>query len=215
MERLRYVARAGGVDPSALVRETASAMAAVAHEDPVGLVSACRRLIERHLTTGPMWWLVANVLTAGDPVGAAWAAANQTDQDDSSAQLARALPDEATITIIGWPAQVAAGLRRRGDVEVLVVDCGGDGHALVRRLEGMGVDAVDVMETGLAAAVAVSDLVVIEALAAGPAGLVATAGSHAAAAVARASAIPVWTLAGVGRILPDQLWNALTSRLDE
>src|SRR4051794_28900873 len=152
MERLRYVARAGGVDPSVLVRETATAMAAVAHEDPVGMVPACRRLIQRHLTTGPMWWLVANVLTAGDPVAAAWMAGDEIENDDTAEQLARALPDDATITIVGWPAQVAAGLRRRGDVEVLVVDCAGDGHALVRRLDGMGVDAVTVSESGLGAA---------------------------------------------------------------
>ena len=63
IERLRYVARASGADPSVLVRETASALAAVAADDPIGLVPACRRLVDRHLTSGPMWWMVARVLT--------------------------------------------------------------------------------------------------------------------------------------------------------
>src|SRR5436190_24211792 len=96
MERLRYVARAGGVDPSLLVRETAAALAAVAHEDPVGMVSGCRRLIERHVTAGPMWWLVARVLTAPDPVGEAWVAADEIDSDATADHVAHCLPDDAT-----------------------------------------------------------------------------------------------------------------------
>src|SRR3954468_10825673 len=187
MERLRYVARAHGADPSMLVRETAAALAAVAAEDPVGIVPGCRRLIERHVVTGPMWWLVARVLTASDPVAAAWAAADEVDRDTTADALAHCLPDDATVTIVGWPPQAVDGLRRRGDVEVLVVESGGEGHSLVRRLENSGVAASLVLETGLAAAVSVSDLVVIEALAAGPEYLIAAMGSHAAAAVASTS----------------------------
>src|SRR3954454_2096990 len=97
MERLRYVARANGVDPSVLVRETAAALAAVAAEDPVGIVAGCRRLIERHVTTGPMWWLVARVLPASDPVAAAWAAADEIARDSTSQQMARCLPDDVTV----------------------------------------------------------------------------------------------------------------------
>ena len=110
---------------------------------------------------------------------------------------------------------MAAGLRPRGDIEVLVIDSAGDGSALVRRLESAGVDAVDVAESGLGAAATVADLVLIEATAAGPPGVVASAGSHAAAAVARHAEIPVWLAAGVGRVLPHRLWDALTTRLDE
>jgi hypothetical protein len=215
IERLRYVARASGADPSVLVRETASALAAVAADDPVGLVPACRRLVDRHLTSGPMWWMVARVLTAADPIAAAWIAADEIDRDPTADLIARDLPDEATITIVGWPGIVAAGLRRRGDLEVLVVDSSGDGSALVRRLESAGVDAVDVAESGLGAAVTVSDLVLLEANAAGPPGVIAAAGSHAAAAVARHAGVPVWLAAGVGRILPHRLWEALTTRLDD
>jgi hypothetical protein len=215
IERLRYVARASGADPSVLVRETASALAAVAADDPVGLVPACRRLVDRHLTSGPMWWMVARVLTAADPIAAAWIAADEIDRDPTADLVTRELPDEATAAIVGWPGIVAAGLRRRGDLEVLVIDSSGDGSALVRRLEAADVDAVDVTDAGLGAAVTVSNLVVIEALAAGPPGAIATAGSHAAAAVAHHAGIPVWLVAGVGRVLPQRLWDALTNRLDE
>jgi hypothetical protein len=187
----------------------------VAAEDPVGLVPAARRLVDRHITTGPMWWLVARVLCASDPVAAAWTAADEIERDATSTQLARALPDDATVTVIGWPAQTADGLRRRGDVEVLVADAGGEGHGLVRRLENADIEAVEVLDHGLAAAVVVSDLVVIEALAAGPDALIATAGSHAAAAVATNAGVPVWAVAGVGRVLPGALWDALAVRLDD
>ncbi|MDQ1396930.1 MAG: hypothetical protein QOG64_2189 [Acidimicrobiaceae bacterium] len=215
IERLRYVARASGAEPSILVRETAAALAGVAADDAVGLVPACRRLVDRHITTGPMWWLAARMLTAADPIAEAWVAADEIDRDPTSALVARELPDEATVTLIGWPPLAAAGLRSRGDLEVLVIDTAGDGSALVRRLEGAGVDAVDVAECGLAAAVTVSDLLVIEALAAGPPGVIATAGSHAAAAVARHAGTPVWLVSGVGRVLPVAMWDALTRRLDE
>src|SRR3954447_14128720 len=95
IERLRYVARATGADPTVLVRETAGALAAVASEERVGVVPACRRLIDRHLTVGPMWWLAARVLPAADPVGEAWVAADELDRDTTAAQLVRHLPDEA------------------------------------------------------------------------------------------------------------------------
>jgi hypothetical protein len=215
IERLRYVARAAGADPTILVRETAQALAAVAADDPVGLVPACRRLVDRHLTTGPMWWAAARVLTAADPIAAAWLAADEIDRDPTADLVTREIPDEATLTMVGWPSLTAAGIRRRGDLEVLVVDAAGDGSALVRRLEDSGIDAVDVAEFGLGAAATVSDLVVIEALAAGPSGAIATSGSHAAAAVARHAGVPVWLVAGVGRVLPERLWEALTTRLDE
>jgi hypothetical protein len=215
IERLRYVARASGVDPALLVRETAAALAAVVRVEPAGLVPACRRLIERHLTTAPVWWLAARVLTAADPVEEAWAAAAEIEDDQTANVLAGALPDEATITIVGWPDTTAGALRRRGDLEVLIGDAAGEGAALSRRLVDSGMDAAVIPDAGLAAAVVVSDVVLIEALAAGPSGVLATAGSHAAAAVATHAGLPVWAVVAVGRILPERLWDALLSRVDD
>jgi hypothetical protein len=75
-------------------------------------------------------------------------------------------------------------------------------------------NAVDVPEPGVGAAAADADLVVLEALAVGPTGVVAVAGSRAAAAVARHAGTPVWAVAGVGRMLPSRMWDALLGRLD-
>ena len=67
---------------------------------------------------------------------------------------------------------------------------------------------------GLGAAIASSDLLVLEAAAASSDAFIAASGSRAAAAVARHAGVPVWMVAGVGRVLPQRIWQALTGRLD-
>ena len=79
--------------------------------------------------------------------------------------------------MLGWPEQIGDALPRRGDVDVLVVDALGEGSGLVRRLQRADVDAIDVPMSGLGAAVADSDLVLLEASAFGPGGWVGVAGS--------------------------------------
>ena len=66
IEHLRYVARARGADPVSLVRETAAALSGLGHE-PAGIVLAARRIVQRHPTCGPLWWLCSHVLGALDP----------------------------------------------------------------------------------------------------------------------------------------------------
>lgn len=212
IERLRYVARASGADQALLVRETALALAAFA-DDPPGLVAACRRIVDRHPTSGPLWWLCARALTAPEGARAeAWRAVEEIERDRSAAELGFALPEDATACVIGWPELVGEALPRRGDVEVLAVDALGEGSGLVRRLAMSGIDAVDVPTSGLAAAVASSDVVLLEAVAMGPEGFVAVSGSFAAAAVARQTEVPVWLMAGVGRMVPGRMWEALAGR---
>lgn len=214
IERLRYVARASGAEQALLVRETAAALASLGF-DPPGLVTACRRIIERHPASGPLWWLSARVLTAGDPVAEAWQAADDIGSDSTPRELAHALPDGASLCVLGWPELVGEALPRRGDVRVLVVDALDEGSGLVRRLAASDVDASDVPVTGLGAAAADVQVVVLEASAMGPQGLVAVAGSRAAAAVAHHAGVPVWAVAGVGRLLPSRMWEALARRVDD
>jgi hypothetical protein len=214
IEQLRWVARAAGEGPALLAREAAGALATFA-DDPAGLVTACRRLVDRQPTSGPMWWLAARVL--GAPIDAtreAWAAASDLEDDTTPDVLVDAIPDDATVAVLGWPEQGGAALRRRGDAFVLVVDAAGEGSGFARRLRGSGVEAELVPESGLGAAVADSDLVLLEAMALGPEGFVAISGSRAAAATARHAGVPVLVAAGVGRILPGRLWEALVARLE-
>ncbi len=213
IERLRYVARASGADQPLLVRETALALAAF-RDDPAGLVAACRRVIERHPTSAPLWWLCARVLTAPEGQQEAWRAVEEIEGDPTARHLAHELPDEGTVCVVGWPEQTAEALVRRGDVAVLVVDTAGEASGLVRRLQHAGLDADDVPAAGLGPVVELADVVVLEAVALGPDGFVGVTGSLAAAAVARQLEVPVWVTAGVGRRLPGRMWDALRSRLE-
>ncbi len=213
IERLRYVARASGADQRSLVAETASALRGLRLE-PNGLVTACRRIVERHPASGPLWWLCARVVTSPEPFQAAMDAAELIDDDPTPDHLVDYLPDDATVTVIGWPDLAGEALVRRGDPRVLAVDAHGEGSAYVRRLRRSDVDAEVVPVSGLAAAVASSDLVLIEAAAVGPDGALCIAGSRAAAAVAYCAEIPVWLVAGVGRRLPAALWSAMLERVE-
>jgi hypothetical protein len=213
LERRRYVARSSGVPQEVLVRETAAALAALGF-DPPGLVTACRRILDRHPLSGPLWWLSARVLTSNDPNNEAWNAADEVTADDTGDVLAYAIPDDATVCVLGWPDVIGDALPRRGDVAALVVDTLGEGSGLVRRLLHADVDADDVPMAGLGAAVAESQLVLLEATAIGPTGFIAVAGSRAAAATAKHVGVPVWLVGGVGRLLPARMWNALAGRLD-
>lgn len=214
IERLRYVARAGGADHGALAEETARALAGFT-DDPSGLVTACRRIVDRHPTSGPMWWLASKVLATNDPRAESIRCVTVLQDDPTAAALAYELPDDVTVTVIGWPEHVGEAMVRRGDVRSLVIDTLGEGAGLVRRLQYADSDAEEVPPANIAGAVRWSNIVLLEASAVGPDGFVAVAGSHAAAAVAAGSDAEVWLVAGEGRLLPERLWEVLVERLDQ
>lgn len=213
IERLRYVARASGISQRVIVQETASALASFG-SDPQGLVTACRRIVSRQPTSGPLLWFAARVLTAGDPAAEIWEAAGEVQADPTAGELAHALPEDALVCVLGWPDEIAEALPRRGDTEVLVIDTLSEGSGFVSRLRYADVDAIDVPLAGLGAAAAAADLVLLESPAIGPSEFLAVAGSRAAAAVARQAGVPVWLVGGVGRLLPQRMWDGLRTRLD-
>jgi hypothetical protein len=215
IEILRHLARSEGADPGLVATEAASALGEIASVEPAGLVPACRRLVEAHVVSGPVWWLSARVLGADDQAAAARQASRELAADLTARHLAAELPDDTTALVVGWPDIAAAALRSRGDVEALVVESCGEGSSLVRRLRDRDGTASLVAETGVGPAAAVADIVIVEADAAGPSGLLAAPLSLAAAAVAAHSGAPVWAVTGVGRVLPDALWQALLARVDD
>jgi hypothetical protein len=75
------------------------------------------------------------------------------------------------------------------------------------------VNAVDVPLSGLGAAVADADLVLLEAGAVAPAEFLGVSSSLAAASVARSHEVPVWLVAGVGRFLPQRMWEPVRDRI--
>lgn len=212
IERLRYVARSTGYPQRMVVTEAASALASFT-SDPQGLVTACRRLVSRQPSSAPLVWLCARVLATGDPRAEIYEARNEIDDDRTSVELSHALPEDATVLVLGWPELVSEALPRRGDLEVLVVDLFGEGSGLVRRLVQSDVDAVEVPVAGLGAAAAEADVVLLEAGAVAPTEFLGVSGSRAAAAVARQAGVPVWLVAGVGRLLPERMWEPLRDRV--
>lgn len=214
IERLRYLARSSGGDPRVMVAETASALRGMG-ADPAGLVVACRRIVERHPTSGPLWWLCAHMLTSGDPFGTARRLAGEIDDDQTAERLVDALPADATVCVIGWPDLAGEALLRRGDLAVLALDTDDQGASFVRRLDRADVDAEVVDAGGIAGAVLGADLVIVEALAASSTELIAARGSRAAASVAYCSSVPVWAVVGVGRCLPEAGFTSLVQRLAE
>jgi len=212
IERLRYLARSSGADQRVLVGETASALRAL-RMDPAGLVVSCRRIVERHPTSGPLWWLCAHILTAADPADTARTLAHELEMDPTPTLLADALPENATVLVVDWPDLAGEACIDRGDLTVLTVDADDQGAAFVRRLERNDVVAEVVESSRISAAVLAADLVLVEATAASPTELLATPGSRAAASVAYCSDVPVWAVVGRGRVLPDAAFASLVERV--
>jgi len=184
--------------------ESARALATF-HDDPVGLVTACRRVVSRQITSGGLWWVCSRLLTSPEPLSEVHAIVESVEDDTTPRSLTLALDPDATVAVLGWPSGVADALVRRGSGETLVIDAANEGSSLVRYLNGHGVDSVDVPFGGLGAAVAAADVLVLEACAASPTAAMSVAGSLAAAAVARHESVPVWLTVGVGRALPERL----------
>ncbi|MDW3217844.1 MAG: hypothetical protein R8F63_04460 [Acidimicrobiales bacterium] len=214
IERLRYVARAGDVPTAPLVREAAIALASFAH-DPVELLTACRQLVERRPTNGPLLWVAARMLTGTDAGTEAWEAVEALERDTTARELAHALPPESRVLVIGASELCGDAVLRRPDVEVLVADTVGEGFGLVRQLDARDHVAVDVPSAGVGAAAADVDLVLLEAEIMHEDGALARSGSLAAAAVAHHHATPVWLVAGVGRVVPTRMFAWVADRGDD
>ena len=212
IERLRYLARSSGADQRVLVGETASALRSLGF-DPAGLVVSCRRIVEKHPTSGPLWWLCAHMLTSGDPSSTARELSGLLELDPTPDLLTDALPEDATVCVVGWPDLAGEACLRRGDLRVLAVDAFDQGAAFVRRLDRSDV-AADIIEPGgLSAAVLASDVVLVEALAASSTDFLAAPGSRAVASVAYCSEVPVWAVVGRGRCLPTLAFDSLVQRV--
>jgi hypothetical protein len=213
IEHLRYVARAHGVDPAALVEETAHALGSMSF-DPASLVVSCRRIVERHPFTGALWWLCANTTTSSEPYEAVWELAEKIRSDSTAAELAAALPDECDVVTIGDPHLIGQGLARRGDVRVLALDVHHSATSFVRRLERYDVDYEPVDAGAAGSATRVADVVLIEALALDEHRVIVPSGTSTIAAAAAAWDTPVWLVAGVGRRLPTAYIDAMAAKRD-
>jgi hypothetical protein len=211
IEHLRYVARSRAVDESELVREAAIALGSM-HTSGPDLVVACRRIVERHAQIGAMWWLCARLLMSSEPTRLAWQIADEVESDPTPRAIAAALPDDATVVTIGWPAVAGAALMRRGDARVLCADSRHEASGFVRMLERADIACDPIATESLARAVTAADLVLIEGIDACSRRLLAPVGSHVLAAVAAHLDTPVWCALGIGRRLPGEYVDAIAER---
>ena len=214
IEHLRYVARAQGADPASLVDETAHALGSL-HLDSAGLVVACRRIVERHPFTGPLFWLCSGVTTSAEPYEAVWELAAEMRADRTGAELAAELPDGASVVTIGSPDVVGQGLVRRGDVRVLALDVGHTATGFVQHLERYDVEYEPVDAGAAGAATRSADIVLVEALAVDSGRAIVPLGSSTIAATASTWGTPVWLVAGVGRRLPTPMIDSMVRQIEK
>ena len=168
-----------------LVREAAAALFHFA-DDPMGLLTACRRLLDRRGDCGPLVWLAARMLSGLDPRQEARDAVRALEADPTAWELADALRSGMAVLAVGRSESVESALQDRPDLRVVLPD---DPEAL-----------------------ATADLVVLASDCAGPSEALVYAGAVPIAEAARESGVPVWLAVGVGRALPERMWDALSAR---
>ncbi|MFI5045496.1 MAG: hypothetical protein ACHQIG_00415 [Acidimicrobiia bacterium] len=211
-ERLRHIARSVD-DERTLAAEAADCLAAF-DNDPAGIVVACRRLIDHHAASPLLWWLCARVLAAPDPSDAAWEAEEMVRDDRTPGRLAGVLPfpHDRPIAVLGWPELTSEALEGRPDLDVLAVRGTGDEH-WHRRLARSGATArpVDVME----AAAFEPSHVLVEVVGASPTQALVVDGTDAVLDDLTRPTTIVWLVAGVGRVLPARLFDAMLTRIGD
>jgi hypothetical protein len=217
IERLRWAARNEGDGPRLAGLQAARALGGFVG-DPAGLVTACRRLVQRQPAMGPVWWVTARMLVTPDHAHVeADIIEDLLIEDPTGEEVAYFLdgliPGEATMLLVGPPWYSGEALTRRGDITVLAVDTP-VGYGLARALERADVESIAVRDSGIGAAAAAADVVLIDATAVGPDGVIAASGSRAAAAVARAAGRHVVVAAGEATVLPARMWEALCVAVD-
>ena len=211
IEHLRYVARATGADPVALVSETAQALFGL-HMEPAGLVLAARRIVERHPTCAPLWWLCAQSLSALDPFERLYELESEIDKDATTDHLLAQISEAQTVCIVGWSPTALEALVQRGDCKALVIDSFGSADSAVNALERVEVEAETVSVEHASRAIEMCDMVVLDALGCGPDEFLMTSGSHGVAALAYVVQKPAVVTARRGTRLPAELWESMKSR---
>ena len=199
VERLRYVAQAGDTPTVPLGREAAYALADFAY-DPMELLTACKRLVERRPACGPLVWVCARMLSGSDPVTEAYDTVAALERDRTSEELAHAVPTEASVLVVGSAEVSSVAALWRPDIELMMASDLPRAHQRDES-EDQGSD-----EGATAWPLANVDLLILEAEATGEGEALLRLGASAAAAAAHQLEIPVWLVAGLGRVLLDRMW---------
>jgi hypothetical protein len=216
IERLRWIARAHGESPSSLATEAAWTLAELAADEPAAVLTACRRLLDSHVTAGPLWHVAARVLVDPDPGRAARDVVEELCSDPTAEHLAQALETAChagETVVVAPPAEtVRQAVRLCGTplaVRVVSRDLsreesggfGGGGRHTIRWRASESAEAVDG-----------ASLVLVEALAAGRVGLLVARGAEVLVRAAGEARVTLWAVAGAGRMLNDELLAEMQRR---
>jgi hypothetical protein len=216
IERLRFIARAEDEPPSSLAMEAAYTLADLSNYEPNAVLTACRRLLDKHPECGPLWWVGAQLVGAGDPFEVARRAGGELCSDPTADRLAEALRasfagDETFV--LGQPCDVTVeALQRARPAVVHVLGSGFTLRRAIHRAAAAVEDVIGYMEGEEDEAVAGAAVVLIEPLAAGETGCLVTPESAGLVGAAAEAHVAIWLVAGVGRLLPETLFQAVVER---
>jgi hypothetical protein len=213
-ERLRSITHRRA-DDDGLAAETADALAAFAAE-PASLVVACRRVLSHHGTHGPLWWVCARILAAPDPSRAAHEACGLLNADATADRCGAHLPlldGDDVVGVIGWSATVDDALAARADLAVVAVRVDGADPAprLRRRHTDHPVRVVDIWDPVLERVA----YALVTAQAIGSTRALVPAGTTAALDAMTHGTRHAWLVGGVGRVLPDRLYERAVLAADD
>lgn len=217
IERLRWIARADDEPAAALASEAAWTLGELGAEEPSALVTACRRLLDRHPACGPLWWVCARLAASGDPAEAGQRAGAELCSDPTSGRLARELRGSFTpgdVLAVTPPVDLlAASLESGRPYELRLVAEGMTLHRAIRALavatecEVVGFTSGEERE-----ALGGAGVLVVEVLAAAGEGALVAGGAGGVLRAARQLSIPTWAVVGLGRSLPAALFASAVER---
>lgn len=181
------MAQAGDTSAVPLACEAAYALADFAY-DPMELLTACKRLVERRPACGPLVWVCARILSGSDPVTEAYDCVAALRRDRTAEELTNLIPSEASVMVVGLSEASREAAQWRPDVDVTV---------------DAPLHPQDHPVAWLDRSV---DLVILEADVVSDGEALLREGANTAAEAAQQMKIPVWLVAGLGRVLLDQMW---------
>jgi len=210
VERLRYLALSRDADTTSLVAEVVRGLADLA-DDPRAIAMGARRLLEAQPDCGPLWWAASRMLAAIDVREERIAILDALSDDSTADELAAAFPSSSVVVASAGEA-VLMSLLVRPDLEGRLV---GDSWSISRVLRhfdaGAEVSAWVVDE--VVDAVAGATVCCVEGLAAASSGVLLGEVDASLVAAATRAGVPVWLVAGAGRVLPAPLFDALVRRV--
>ena len=218
IERLRWIARADGDSASLLAAEAAWTLGELAVTEPAALLTAARRLLDRHPSSGPLWWVAARLVAAEDAYEEAAQIAGLLHHDPTGerlAELLRANVAPREVVVVAPPPDLSPdAFTRTRPYSVRLVD---EARRLTSHMQNLSSTTEDV--TGwspeeAAGATRDASVVLVEVLAASAELALVEPAASSVIDAAVSAGVPAWAIVGVGRALPARLAATAAARAE-